>query len=127
MGVDASAIVRSGSEASSVDSTFGSLSEGGHRGSLVPAEFRPLGSEGDVLCEWNLTMVPTKQDAAILGSGAFGTSFLFSCRGYFSLLSVATAMSPQETCTLLRNTGMISVLLVLRRLLRLFSDYEQTG
>ena len=60
-------------EVSSADVDADSFGFDQEVGSLVPAEFRPVGREDDVLCIWDLSMLSPKTDAASLGSGTYGT------------------------------------------------------
>ena len=46
-------------------------------GSPVPAEFRPEGHEDDALCSWSFDCFDKKAGQRLLGSGAFGTSFVW--------------------------------------------------
>ena len=90
----------------------------------MPAEFRPLGSEDDAVCTWHLKMVHTKKHAGILGSGSYGTAFPSCCRGYFSVFYSYFHVSSRN---LYATPECRAVLLVMRRLLGLDSDFEQTG
>lgn len=73
---ESSMVINGVSEAASVNSAVTPLGAREERGSLVPAEFRPSERKDDVLCTWNLSMVRPKTDAATLGEGAFGASFV---------------------------------------------------